>query len=94
MFKNYLKIALRTLVKNKVYALINVSGLAVGMANAWPIAYFGANAWLQKFAYRIEPGWTTFLFAGVLALATALLTVSWQAIRSALANPVKALQYE
>ena len=61
---------------------------------AWPIAYFSANAWLQKFAYRIEPGWTVFLFAAVLALATALLTVSWQAIRSALANPVKALQYE
>jgi len=61
---------------------------------AWPIAYWAMNRWLQDFAYRIHIGVGTFLLAGVLALIIALLTVSFQAIKAALANPVKALRYE
>jgi putative ABC transport system permease protein len=49
---------------------------------------------LQDFAYRIELGWWTFALAGGVALLIALLTVSAQAIRAALANPVEALRYE
>jgi len=52
------------------------------------------NKWLQDFAYRIEIGWTVFALAGGIALLIALLTVSTQAIKAALANPVKALRYE
>jgi putative ABC transport system permease protein len=61
---------------------------------AWPIAYYAMNEWLQNFAYRIEMSWWIFLMAGVLALLIALLTVSYQAIRVATANPVKSLRYE
>ncbi len=61
---------------------------------AWPVAYFAMNKWLQDFAYRIELGWWTFALAGGAALLIALLTVSTQAIRAALANPAEALRYE
>jgi putative ABC transport system permease protein len=61
---------------------------------AWPVAYFAMNKWLQDFAYRIDIGWWVFALAGGLALLIALLTVSSQAIKAALANPVEALRYE
>ena len=61
---------------------------------AWPVGYFAMSRWLQNFAYRIDIGWWIFALAGGLALFIALLTVSLQAIRAALANPVEALRYE
>jgi putative ABC transport system permease protein len=61
---------------------------------AWLVAYFAMNKWLQSFAYRINLGWWIFALAGALALLIALLTVSTQAIKAALANPVEALRYE
>ena len=61
---------------------------------AWPVAYFAMHSWLAEFAYRTTIHWSIFLFAGGLALLIALLTVSTQAIRAALANPVEALRYE
>ncbi len=61
---------------------------------AWPAAYLGLDQWLQNFAYKAGIGWWTFLIAGALALVIALLTVSYQAIRAAMANPVTALKYE
>ncbi len=61
---------------------------------AWPVAYVAMNKWLQSFAYRVDLGWWIFALAGALALLIALLTVSAQAIKAALANPVEALRYE
>jgi putative ABC transport system permease protein len=58
------------------------------------MAYFAMNKWLQDFAYRIDIGWWVFVLAGGLALIIALLTVSTQAIKAALANPVDSLRYE
>jgi putative ABC transport system permease protein len=52
------------------------------------------NKWLQDFAYRIEIPLEVFPIAGLLVLAVALLTVSYQAIKVALINPVKSLKYE
>ncbi len=52
------------------------------------------NQWLQNFAYRVDMSWWVFALAGGLALGIALLTVSSQAIRAALANPVDSLRYE
>lgn len=70
--------------------------VAIAAVIAWPLAGLVLNRWLQDFAYRIplEQNWWVFALAGVLALAIALLTVSTQAIRAALANPVEALRYE
>ncbi len=61
---------------------------------AWPIAYLTMNNWLQEFAYRTNINWLIFVLAGGLALLIAFVTVSWQAIRAALANPVDSLRYE
>ena len=61
---------------------------------AWPVAYIAMNAWLGGFAYRVDLGWHPFVLAGVLAMAIALLTVSFQAVRAATANPVEALRME
>jgi putative ABC transport system permease protein len=61
---------------------------------SWPIAWYAMNRWLEGFAFRVELGWATFALAGGLALAIAWLTVSWQAVRAALSDPIEALRYE
>lgn len=61
---------------------------------AWPVAWYAMSHWLQGFAYRVDLGWWIFALAGGVALLIAVLTVSTQAIKAALANPVKALRYE
>jgi len=61
---------------------------------AWPIAWLAINGWLENFAYRTDLSWSSFALAGGAALAIAWLTVSWQAVRAALANPVESLRYE
>jgi putative ABC transport system permease protein len=61
---------------------------------AFPVAYVGLKLWLGKFAYHINMEAWFFFLAAILALVIALATVSFQAVRSASANPVEALQYE
>jgi putative ABC transport system permease protein len=61
---------------------------------AWPAAYFIMNKWLENFAYRTNIGIQTFFLAAGLALAIALITVSYQCIKAALSNPVDSLKYE
>jgi putative ABC transport system permease protein len=61
---------------------------------AWPIAWYVVNKWLQNFAYRIDMTIWPFILAGFSALAIAIGTVSWQAIKAATANPVESLHYE
>jgi len=61
---------------------------------AWPAAWVYLNSWLDEFAYRTEIAWWLFIFAGGMALLIALLTVSYQALKAAMTNPVEALRYE
>jgi putative ABC transport system permease protein len=61
---------------------------------AAPLGWWAMNAWLQGYAYRTEIPWWTFGAAGLLAVAVALVTVFWQAMRAAGANPVKSLRSE
>lgn len=61
---------------------------------AWPVAYFAMHSWLQGFAYRVNIGILTFVLSAVMALLIALLTVGYQAIKAAIANPVDSLRYE
>ncbi len=61
---------------------------------AWPLGYFVMNSWLSNFAYRTKIGFSILIFSSALALTIALLTVSYQSIRAALANPVDSLRYE
>ena len=68
--------------------------VVIAMVIASPIAWWAMNKWLQDFVYRINISWWIFLFAGGSAVLIALLTVSFQAIKAALANPVKSLRSE
>ena len=61
---------------------------------AFPIAWWFMNNWLQGYAYRTTIQWWMFAFAGLGALLIALITVSFQSIKAALANPVKNLRSE
>lgn len=66
----------------------------IALLIASPIAGYVMNRWLQDFAYRINISWWVFALAGTLAMAIALLTISYQSIKAALANPVNALRAE
>lgn len=66
----------------------------IAAALAFPVAWWAMSKWLQEFAYRVSISWWIFLFALVLVLVITLLTVSFQAIKAALLNPVKSLRTE
>ena len=68
--------------------------VAIAALIAFPIAWYSMHNWLRDFAYRISIQWWIFLVAGILAAAVALVTIGFQAIRAALANPVKSLRSE
>jgi putative ABC transport system permease protein len=66
----------------------------IALAIATPTAWYLLNGWLEKYTYRTEMSWWTFALAGLGALLITLLTVSYQAIKAALINPVKSLRSE
>lgn len=66
----------------------------IGVIIACPVAWWAMNKWLEDFAYRIDTQWWMFAVAGLAAVVIALLTVSGQAIRAAVANPVDSLRDE
>jgi putative ABC transport system permease protein len=59
-----------------------------------PISWFAMNKWLENYSYRIMISWWIFLAAGFIALLIALITISFQSIKAAIANPVKSLRTE
>lgn len=61
---------------------------------ATPIGWYAMNQWLQDFAYRIDMGWWIFMAAGSVAILIAFVTISFQSVKAALANPVKSLRTE
>jgi ABC-type antimicrobial peptide transport system permease subunit len=61
---------------------------------AFPVAWWVMHKWLNDFAYRVDIGWWVFVVAGIAALLIALLTISFQSIKAAIANPVKSLRTE
>ncbi|MEM8927167.1 MAG: ABC transporter permease [Bacteroidota bacterium] len=78
-----------TLLSKDFLKLVGISLLI-----AIPISWYAMNQWLQDFAYRIELSWWVFGLAGLLALAIAFVSVSYQAIRAAKSNPTKSLRTE
>jgi putative ABC transport system permease protein len=68
--------------------------VAIAIIIASPFAWFIMNKWLQNFAYRISISWLVFVVTTFVALFIALATISFQAIRAAMANPVKNLRVE
>ncbi|MEO5782484.1 MAG: FtsX-like permease family protein, partial [Ginsengibacter sp.] len=61
---------------------------------AFPLAWWAMNKWLEDFVYRININWKVFVVAGIVVLLIALITVSFKAIKAAVANPVKSLRTE
>jgi len=68
--------------------------VVIANAVAWPIAYFAMNKWLQNFAYRIDTDIMIFIVSALFALFIAFITVSYQAVKAAVANPSEALRFE
>lgn len=68
--------------------------VAIAALIAVPVAWWSMHNWLKNFAFRIDISWWMFAVAAVLALTIAIVTVSFQAIRAATANPVKSLRTE
>ena len=83
-------------VSNIVFLVSRTFAIMVLIANlfAWPVAYFAMRSWLAGFAYRTDLSWWIFVLSGAVALAIALFTVSFHALRAALSNPVEALRHE
>ena len=68
--------------------------VTIGFLIASPIAWYFMDKWLQDYVYRVNISWWIFLVAGISAVIIALITVSFQAIKAAIANPVKSLRSE
>jgi putative ABC transport system permease protein len=80
---------LMTLLSRDFVKLVLIASLI-----AFPVAWWGMNQWLQIFAYRVGISWWIFVVAGLTAILIALVTVTTQTIRAALANPVRSLRSE
>ncbi len=81
--------ALAGLLSKDFLQLVGISCLI-----AFPLSWWAMNSWLQSYAYRIEISWWIFIMAGGIAILVASLTVGFQAIKAAVANPVKSLRTE
>jgi len=68
--------------------------VVISLIIASPVAWYFMNKWLQDFAYRISISWWMFVIAAIVAIGIAFITVSFQAIKAAIANPVKSLRTE
>ena len=68
--------------------------VTIGIIVASPLSYYLGNRWLEDFAYRINISWWMIVLVGLSALLIAFATVSFQAIKAAIANPVKTLRSE
>jgi len=77
------------LLGKNFFMLISIASLI-----AFPLAWWAMHQWLQDFVYRVDMHWWLFLAAGVIALLIALITISFQATKAAIANPVKSLRTE
>jgi putative ABC transport system permease protein len=66
----------------------------ISICIASPLAYFAMKNWLQDFAFRVHISWWIFVIAGIFTILVSILTVSYQAIKAALMNPLKSLKTE
>lgn len=78
-----------TLITKEFLVLVVIANII-----AWPISYYFMNEWLSDFAYKINIGLDSFLISALITFAIAIITIGFQAIKAALANPVKSIKYE
>ena len=68
--------------------------ILIAVIIAFPVTWYAMNKWLQDFAYHVSIPWWIFLLAGIIAVVIALVTIGYQAIKAAIANPVNSLRTE
>jgi len=68
--------------------------VGIAMLVAFPLAYYWLDKMLQDYAYRIDIAWWMFALTGIITIVLTLITVGWQAVKAATANPVKAIKSE
>lgn len=78
----------------RLLALDFIKLVTLSILIAVPFAWYVMNKWLQDFAYKIDISWAVFVIAGMIAIGIAVLTISFQSIKAAIANPVKSLRTE
>jgi putative ABC transport system permease protein len=94
------EIAVRKVLGANVFSLTSLISrdfiklVLIANVIAFPIAWWGTNRWLQDYAYHVEVSWWIFVLAALLATGIALLTVSYQAFKAAIVNPVNILKSE
>jgi putative ABC transport system permease protein len=82
---------------SEVITMLNqdfIKWVTIAFIIACPIAWYAMHKWLQNFAYKTDLSWWVFGVGGIVAVAVAVLTVSWQSYKAATRNPVEALRYE
>jgi len=94
------EIGIRKVLGASVSSIVNLLSkeflilVGIAMLIAFPLAYYWLNKMLQDYAYRISIGWWMFALSGLITIVLTLLTVGWQAVKAATANPVKAIKSE
>lgn len=94
------EIAIRKVLGSSILNIIQLLSkeflILVGTATLiiWPISYYLMDQWLDNYPYRIDIGWTSFMYSGVVVLLVTAITISYQTLKSATANPVDALNHE
>lgn len=94
------EIGIRKVLGASVYGVVALLSkdflklVAIAVLVASPLAWWGMNKWLQNFAYQTSIGWQVFAITTLIAIVIAFATISFQAIRAAVANPVKSLRTE
>ena len=79
---------------SKLLSFDFVKLVVVSIIIATPVAWYAMNKWLQTFAYRTSIGWWVFALSGFMAILIAFITISFQSIKAAIANPVDSLRSE
>ncbi|WP_422360555.1 ABC transporter permease [Reichenbachiella sp.] len=94
------EIAIRKVLGSSILNIIQLLSkeflILVGSATliVWPVSYYLMDQWLDNYPYRIDIGWTSFIYSGLVVLTVTAITISYQTLKSATANPVDALNHE
>ena len=94
------EIAIRKVLGGSIISIIQLLSkeflilIFISIIIAWPLVFFGMQQWLESYPYRIDMNWISFIVSGLVVMAIALVTIGYHTLKSAMSNPVDALNYE